>query len=50
MAYTANHEQVFSPLEQSGVSNCLPLVKEYPLFDQSAFSNFAFYDIYASYF
>ena len=49
MAYSANQEQVFSPLDQSGVSN-LPSVKgklrkNALSFDQSAFSNFALYVI-----
>ena len=49
MAYSANQEQVFSPLDQSGVSNFASvkgkLRKNALCFDQSAFSNFAPYVI-----
>ena len=49
MAYSANQEQVFSPRDQSGVSNFAlgerKLRKNALCFDQSAFSNFALYVI-----
>ena len=50
MAYSANQEQVFSPLDQSEVSNFAlgeGKIKEKNAlcFDQSAFSNFALYVI-----
>ena len=52
MAYSANQEQVFSLLDQSGVSNFAlgerKIKKKNALcFDQSAFSNFALYVINA---
>ena len=49
MAYSANQEQVFSSLDQSGVSNFAlgerKIKKNALCFDQSPFSNFALYVI-----
>ena len=49
MACSANQEQVFSPLDQSGVSNFAfgerKIKKNALSFDQSALSNFALYVI-----
>ena len=49
MAHSANQEQVFSPLDQSGVSNFAlgerKIKKKCPLFRPITFSNFALYVI-----